>query len=154
MSYVQKVLLPGEEIVYSTKQHYVIFFQVLLWPILIACMLKVNYSNTLILGSLFLVMIFNFITVLIGYYCSEYAVTSQRIIMKVGFISRRSLEIFLDRVEGVYVEQSVAGRFLNFGTVIVIGVGSTKNFFPYTPNPLKFHGKIQEILQTVNSGAK
>jgi Bacterial membrane flanked domain. len=146
MSYTQKTLLPEEKILYYTKPHYIIFSQVLAWLALAMTASKFGYSTLLII-ILLLMSFFGFIGSLIGYYCSEYAITNKRIVMKVGFIRRKSLEIFLGRVEGVYIEQSIIGRILNFGTIIIAGVGGTKNPFFYIPDPLKFRSSVQEQMQ-------
>lgn len=147
MSYVQKTLLPGENILYSTKPHYAIFLKVLMWPLLAAVMLQFGHYNAFLGGILLLVGLYSFVTVLVGYLCSEYVVTTKRVIMKSGFIRRQSLELFLDKLEGIYVEQGIVGRMLNFGTVIIVGIGSTKNYFFYTPNPLEFRANVQVVMQ-------
>jgi len=151
MSYLRTTLLPEEQILYSTKPHYVIFFQIAGW--LVLSLLAFKFFGGFFLGTVLLLMSLSVgINALISYYCSEYAVTNKRIIMKVGFIRRKSLEIFLDRVEGVYVDQSIFGRILDFGTVIIAGVGGTKNPFLYIPHPLEFRNQIQQKLPTSTAG--
>ena len=145
MSYIKKTLLPEENILYYTKPHYIIFSQILIWIILAIFSYKFNYGPLLV-GLTLVMGLFTFIGSLITFYCSEYSITNKRIIMKVGFIRRKSLEIFLDRVEGVYIEQSVVGRILNFGTVIIAGIGGTKNPFLYIPDPLKFRSNVQQLM--------
>lgn len=151
MSYVKTTLLPEEHILYYTRPHYIVFFRVLIWLFLAFFAFKVIAS--FFLGTiLLLVSLGGCVSALISYYCSEYAITSKRILMKVGFIRRKSLEIFLDRVEGVYIEQSILGRLLNFGTVIIAGVGGTKNPFFYIPDPLKFRNNVQQQLPRGSGG--
>jgi len=41
---------------------------------------------------------------LIKYKTSEFGVTNKRVIVKVGFISRNSLEVLLNKAEGVQVD--------------------------------------------------
>jgi uncharacterized membrane protein YdbT with pleckstrin-like domain len=68
--------------------------------------------------------------------------------MKTGFIGRKSIEIFLDRIEGIDVTQSATGRVLGFGTVIVGGIGGTKNSFVYIPKPIQFRSNVQQQINT------
>jgi uncharacterized membrane protein YdbT with pleckstrin-like domain len=146
MSYIQDTLLKDEQIVYYTRPHFVVFYTVFIWLVLAVFMGK--FMGSTMLGVVMLVMgLISFVGDLISYYCSEYVITSRRILMKVGFIRRKSLEIFLDRVEGVYVEQGIMGRVFNFGTVIIAGVGGTKNPFFFIPTPLKFRSAIQSQMQ-------
>jgi uncharacterized membrane protein YdbT with pleckstrin-like domain len=145
MTYVQQTLLPEEKILYHTKPHYIVFYPLFLW--LILALFFFNSDNTLFGTLLLLLSVLSLINSIINYYYSEYAITNKRIIMKIGFIRRKSLEIFLDRIEGIYVEQSMVGRILGFGTVFVGGIGGTKNPFFYIPHPIEFRNKVQQQMQ-------
>ena len=50
-------------------------------------------------------------------------------LIKVGIVNRRSLEMLLSKVETVRVEQSVVGRILGYGTIVVTGTGGTNEPF-------------------------
>ncbi len=80
------------------------------------------------------------------YHYSEYGITDKRILMKTGFIQRQSLELFLDKVESIKVDQSLLGRLLNFGGIIVVGTGGSHDRFFDIEDPLKFRKKTQETL--------
>jgi uncharacterized membrane protein YdbT with pleckstrin-like domain len=54
---------------------------------------------------------------------TEIAVTSRRVIVKRGLIRRSTIEMNAGRIESVEVDQSIAGRLLDFGTVEVRGTG-------------------------------
>jgi uncharacterized membrane protein YdbT with pleckstrin-like domain len=58
---------------------------------------------------------------LIQRWTTEIAVTNRRIIVKRGLIWRQSMEMNLNKVESVYVAQSILGRLLNYGNVDVLG---------------------------------
>jgi uncharacterized membrane protein YdbT with pleckstrin-like domain len=55
---------------------------------------------------------------------TEIAVTNRRVMIKRGLIRRSTIEMNLGQVETVGVEQSIAGRLLDFATVIVRGTGA------------------------------
>src|SRR6185436_11524300 len=69
-------------------------------------------------GLIFLVIAF------IKYKSTELAVTNKRIVAKFGFISRRSIELNLSKIEGITVDQGVLGRIFNYGSLVVSGTGS------------------------------
>ncbi len=77
---------------------------------------------------------------------AEFAVTSKRVIIAVGAVRRRTLELMLDKVEGVGVEQSLSGRLFNFGTVTITGSGGTREAFPNIAAPLEFRRQVQAQL--------
>lgn len=149
MTYIKDSLLKDEQILYHIKPHFIVFYTVLLWIALAIFTYRV-VNNPLLIIVLLLIGLVSFISDFISYYCSEYVITNRRVLMKVGFIRRKSLEIFLDRVEGIYVEQGILGRILNFGTIIIAGVGGTKNPFFFIPDPLKFRGILQEHMSKNN----
>ncbi|EKE00565.1 MAG: putative membrane-associated protein [uncultured bacterium] len=152
MLYAEKTLLPGEKILYYTKPHYIIFYRAVLWVVFAALILISNYIGTFIGKLLLLTSIFSCINVFIDYYCSEFVITNKRVLIKLGFIRRQSLEIFLERIEGIYVDQGIVGRMLNFGTLIVGGIGGTKNPFFYIPDPIKFRSNVQQQIQAISKG--
>ena len=69
----------------------------------------------------------------------------KRQIIKVGFISRRTLEMNLNKIESVNVDQSFWGRIFGYGTIVVIGTGGTKEPFAGISNPMAFRRKFQEL---------
>lgn len=63
---------------------------------------------------------------LVNYSASEFGVTNKRILAKVGWAKRRSLDMLLTKVEGIYVEQGILGKILGYGTVVVTGTGAPR----------------------------
>ncbi len=74
---------------------------------------------------------------------TELAVTNRRVIAKFGFIGRSTVEMNLAKIESVRVEQSVMGRLFGFGSIIVVGTGSTMDPIPFIANPMAFRQAIQ-----------
>ena len=119
-TYVENNLVKDERVVYETNLHWVAF-------------ISLRALLTL------------FIAPLIDYLTSEFAITNKRIIIKVGFISRRTLELNLSKVESVTVDQSILGRILGYGTITVIGTGGTKEPFGDIREPLDFRRQFQQL---------
>lgn len=80
---------------------------------------------------------------------SEFAVTNKRVIIKVGTMQRHTLEVLLQRVEGIGVDQGVLGSMLGFGSITVSGTGGTKEGFDHIDNPLEFR---RQVLSAADSG--
>jgi len=74
---------------------------------------------------------------------TELAVTNRRVIAKFGFIARRTIEMNLTKIESVRVEQSVMGRLFGFGSLVVVGTGSSLDPIPYIAQPIAFRQAIQ-----------
>jgi len=65
--------------------------------------------------------------------------------IKVGLISRHTLEMNLNKIESVNVNQGILGRLLGYGTIIVVGTGGTKEPFDSISDPLRFRKEFQEL---------
>jgi uncharacterized membrane protein YdbT with pleckstrin-like domain len=144
VAYIDDNLLPGEEVVYQTKLHPIIFAPAVL-VVFVGFVIAVAFSQTigLIVGVIGVVM---GTVALIRYDSSEFAVTNRRIIAKFGALGRNSLDVQLNRVEGIDVEQSALGRLFDYGTIGVRGVGGSEDLFPGIAAPLDLRKQVEQML--------
>ncbi len=84
------------------------------------------------------------------YKTSEFAVTDKRVVIKVGWIRRRTLETMLSKVEGVGVDQSLTGRMLGYGSIEVTGTGGTREEFTRIADPLEFRRQVQAAISAAD----
>ena len=59
-----------------------------------------------------------------------------------GVLSRRSIEMNRDKVESVVIDQSLTGRLLDFGTVVIRGVGAGLEPVANVVAPLEFRRQV------------
>jgi uncharacterized membrane protein YdbT with pleckstrin-like domain len=148
MGYIERNLLQGEQVEYRAKLHWLLFVTPVLFFILGPIFLVVGSGDGFkVLATIF----FGFGALLfairyIKYATSEFAVTNKRVLIKMGLISRHTLELVLGKVETIGVDQSISGRILNFGTITVTGTGGTKEPFKNIANPLEFRKQVQSRL--------
>ena len=74
----------------------------------------------------------------VRYKTTELAITNRRVIAKFGFISRRTVELNIAKVESIQVDQTVMGRMFNFGTVLISGAGDPQAPIAGISDPLAF----------------
>src|SRR5437667_6097121 len=74
---------------------------------------------------------------------SEFAVTSMRLIFKVGLVARYTTELLLPKVESISVTQGLLGRMLNYGNLTVTGTGNTREVFARVHDPVSFRNEVQ-----------
>jgi uncharacterized membrane protein YdbT with pleckstrin-like domain len=143
MSYVDNNLLPGEQVTFRTHLSLLIFTV----PVLLAVLAVVFYvigPGTRLVGHIFLLG-----ALVVGaakyldYATSEFAVTNKRIIIKVGFLKRRTLEMQVQKIETVAVSQGIGARILGYGDILVTGTGGTKEAFAHVSAPLKLRHAVQ-----------
>ena len=103
----------------------------------------------LVIAIPLLIVIFEAIQKLVLYHSSEFGVTNKRVIVKTGFIRVSSSENFLQKVENIQVHQSIWGRILGYGTIIIIGTGGTQESFYLIHDPLMFRRQVQEQVELI-----
>ena len=77
---------------------------------------------------------------------AEYVVTNKKVILKSGILNRDALELVLNKCEGIRINQSLMGRMLGFGSIVVTTGGVTHKF-DFITNPIKFRNEINAQIQ-------
>jgi len=131
MSYVKHVLLPDEKIRFITNIHWIKYVPGLL---LFVLGIGIYLGSAVTVHMQWALTILGLVVALAGAlmlahawfrrWTTEIAVTDRRIIYKEGFIRRKTIEMHMDKVESVDVEQSILGRVLGYGDILVRGVGT------------------------------
>jgi uncharacterized membrane protein YdbT with pleckstrin-like domain len=162
MSYVESNLIPGEQVLYKTGLHWIVFF----WPVFFAAFFGLGGLPLLIASiasigdksgsaGLMAIMALSLLAVaglfiLLGYLtrkATEMAVTNKRIVIKTGLLSRRTFELLLSKVESIGVEEGMLGRMLGYGSVVVRGTGGTPEPFKNVAHPLEFRRQVQQRVE-------
>jgi len=152
MSYLQRILQPGETLRYVGRLHWIVYLPGLaLFAIAVglsAAIIAANQFGNLVpyfLVALDLVMLASLLTLLgaaVRRWTTEIAVTDRRVIFKRGLIRRHTIEMNMDKVETVDVDQSLAGRLLGYGDIVVRGTGSSIEPFRKIAAPLDFRNQV------------
>lgn len=128
MRYIDESLAEGETIIQRGKWPGVFWFGA--WA-------------ALILLGIILVGIFIFVRAAIIMNTTDFAVTNRRIILKRGWLNRRTHELAVESVEGVSLDQSILARLFGYGRVVVTGTGDAVIAFPPMAHPVAFRRAIE-----------
>jgi len=153
MGYVEDNLLPDEKIIIKAKVHWIIFIfptLLLLLGLLFALITRVSSptGNDTLLTSLIciwswpIIGLFLLIVAILVYLTTEFALTNRRIIAKTGILNQRSQEIVTNKIESISVNRSIVGRIFNYGNIIVVGSGGTKQIFKNIAKPMELRHRI------------
>jgi membrane protein YdbS with pleckstrin-like domain len=153
MSANNKSITPSrEKIIYQTRLHWVLFLEsvgILLIAILI------NFAGYRISGGQYhtygnyLSLPFwayggvKFLLEWIQNTSSDFVVTSNRIVIRVGVLKRSSLSMPLSKIESIEVDQTILGQMLGYGSIHITGTGTATSKFDFISNPGLFRQKIQ-----------
>ena len=151
MKYVEQVLQPGESVIYATSLHWLVYLRSVVLVILAVASLIASEAVAdpaaalvlqIVAGLLALIALVSGLSAVIRRSTTELAVTDRRVIYKTGIFQRHSMEMNRSKVETVGVNQSIPGRILGYGTVMVRGTGGSFEPIPFIGDPLTFRSHI------------
>jgi membrane protein YdbS with pleckstrin-like domain len=152
MSYVEKNLMPGEQLLLSPRYHWIRFAPGVAFVVLGIVALAVwflrrgePYEAQLIWGvaGLFVLGLFAAGWRWLVDSFDEFAITSTRVIRKSGFLSRNLRQIPLDRVQDLNIKATLGGRWLSYGDVELQTAGSDGTVvFPRIRHPEEFRNVL------------
>jgi uncharacterized membrane protein YdbT with pleckstrin-like domain len=163
MSYIESNLVPGETVIYETRLHWI----VMLWHIILGCLL-LGLPGVLLLyyaltqtgietkilhameGGGIVLLVCGVVVILMGMVrrnATEMAVTNRRVVIKTGLVSRKTIEMLLNKVESIEVSETTFGRMMGYGTIVVIGTGGTLEPFHKVAHPLEFRSQVQQLIE-------
>ena len=90
----------------------------------------------------------------VRYKTIELAITNKRVIVKLGFIRRRTIEINIGRVESIQVDQDILGRMFDFGTLIVAGAGIPQAPIVGVSEPMEFRKACMHAQERAHLGGR
>ncbi|WP_029920425.1 PH domain-containing protein [Nevskia soli] len=157
MSYVAKNLLPGETVLCTGSLHWIIYLKPLLLVafgvFLLALPAFMQVPEKLWIWGAVAIAVGGLaaIPALLSAWSTELVVTSVRIIAKHGLISRRTTEMLHRKIESLSVHQSIPGRLLNYGTLVIHGTGGGQESIPNIARPLDFRNAATAAQSTTGS---
>jgi len=148
MRYIERILQPGETVVFSGKIHWVIYIPAMILVALALAALTQAKAGSLGMSWLFASVAFwvaagvTFASAWFKRWTTEIDVTNRRIVYKCGLIKRHTVEMNMDKVESVDVDQSVFGRLLNYGDITIRGTGEGIEPLHSIGAPLDFRNHV------------
>jgi uncharacterized membrane protein YdbT with pleckstrin-like domain len=148
MSYIDRNLLEGEQIVFRTRLHWLLFLgpALLTVGVLLPLAWLAGRSSASALAAVPLGL--GALALLAAYVrrqSSDFAVTNKRVMMKVGVLRTRSIELLLGKIEAISVDQGILGRIFGYGDIVLTGSGGTREPFTGIQAPLDFRRAVQTV---------
>lgn len=143
MGYVDRLLGRNEQMVFITRQHWLVLVWTALQDSVLAILIIVA---AFIIGDVFrwlaILAVFPFVHFAIRYlnwHNDQFIITNRRVMEVRGVINKRVSDSSLEKVNDVVLVQSVLGRLLGYGTVeIITGSDIGVNLFKYMARPVRF----------------
>ena len=167
MSYLKSMLLPDEQLIRVATIHWIIFVPGMTFTLMGGAIgflshdvVRAAFGDDFVssigravagVGMAFALLGLGLlIGAMVRQSSTELAITNRRLIAKYGFISRSTFELMLSRVTGANFEQSITGRILGYGTILVHGAGGDVSPFNGLADPQGFQRTLIRALQMVH----
>jgi uncharacterized membrane protein YdbT with pleckstrin-like domain len=148
MKYIQKILQPGEKVIFSSTLSWAIYLpSIILWLVALALLvtgiaLERSAIGQLAGGIVALFAAYSGLKAWFRRWTTEIDVTDRRVVYKRGFIRRHTVEMNMDKIESVDVDQSLIGRLFDYGDVIIRGTGAGIEPLRGIDSPLAFRNAV------------
>jgi uncharacterized membrane protein YdbT with pleckstrin-like domain len=137
MAFPKRLLIEGEQLVLDLRPHWIALVMPVLGVIAILVVQYLLYQLNdswfddsgfvnMTIGILAVVAIVAFpVRRFVSWFTSIFAVTSDRVIHREGFIAKRSMEIPLEAINDVRFEQGVVDRMVGAGSLLISSASET-----------------------------
>ena len=148
MSYLAKVLQPGETVQHQSRIHWIVYVPGLLFICLAAAAYLFGDRvapepwSMGAAAAILAVAVYFLIGAWFRRWTTELAITDRRIVFKRGFIRRHTIEMNMDKIESVDVDQSIFGRIFDYGDIIVRGTGTGFEPLHGIDSPIEFRNHV------------
>jgi uncharacterized membrane protein YdbT with pleckstrin-like domain len=157
MGYIENNLISGESVTYRARLHWIVLVKpafISLLLILVAALLFYMRSRepdelamlVWIGGGLLIASVIPIGIAEMKRRAAEFGVTNKRVILKIGAVTSKTAEMFLNKIESVSVEQTLVGRIAGYGSITIRGTGGSLEPFHLISGPLEFRKQIQEQI--------
>lgn len=150
MRYVNRVLQPGETVVYAARLHGLIYLRAVVFVVVAAGFALASQWVTgngqlallIAAGLVLLLAISSGLRAWVRRATTELVITDLRVIYKSGLFGRHTIEMNRAKIESVDVDQSLPGRIFGYGTITLRGIGGSLEPMRNISNPLDFRSQI------------
>jgi uncharacterized membrane protein YdbT with pleckstrin-like domain len=150
VKYPVKLLTEDEEVLHQFRPHWKVLIPAIGWAVLFAALVGVavaalDDSTYVWIAAGVAVVLWVILSVksLLAWYFTNYVLTTERIIVRTGMVSRSGTEIPLENINNVLFSQRVTERLLGYGDVLVESAGSQgQSRLENIPDPEAFQSEI------------
>lgn len=150
MTEIKSLLTEDEKVVRDARVHWIVFGAPIVYALIgVATGVFFHY----VLGGVILLMtLYPVYTSSIHFFMTHLVLTNKKVMVRIGFLTRDWIQMSFDKIENVYLEEPIFGRYLGYSTVIVSGIGSGTIAVPYVRKGETFIRELEKRLE--NNGSE
>ena len=147
MKFLNQNLLSNEYLLFIVNFHWYVFIPgILLYFFSIGIFILDEFIWFLIGTYIMGLAIISLLIPIIVNITKELVITSKHVIFKTGLISKSTIKLNYQKIEGFSVNQNMFGHILGFGTLIFNIQGGKKTIISGICKPLEFEEEIRKLI--------
>ena len=163
MRYVESLLGKNEHILWRARQHWIVltanfFINLFIFIAIVAVAVlagRIDFlkgiSNWILLALLVPIAWFGWSV--LQWWAEEYLITTHRVVQTEGLVNKRTEDSSLEKINDITLTQSVLGRILNYGDLVIItGSDIGLNALRRLARPVDFKKTLLEQKQKLFDG--
>jgi uncharacterized membrane protein YdbT with pleckstrin-like domain len=136
------------DVIYKARLHRILFAGPLL---LLLISLTIGYALAYrpLQSIAFFFMFFSWVwgaMVWMTYHFSSLTIKKKQLILQSGFLVRQTIDISIARIESIDIRQTVLGTLFQYGSLVIIGTGGTRQEINYLSKPLTCRRYIEQVM--------
>jgi uncharacterized membrane protein YdbT with pleckstrin-like domain len=147
---VPSELLPGENLILKTHQHWIVLAKSLVIPLVLIVLVAIldfvvmtGDTRLIVTLAAIAIAVLWLIVVWIRWQATAYTLTDQRIKIETGVFGRSSKVIPIDRIQDCTTKQTLFGRMVGYGRVEVDAAGAQgAEVLEHLPHPAEFRDQV------------
>jgi uncharacterized membrane protein YdbT with pleckstrin-like domain len=154
VAFPRRLLNEGEEVILDLRPHWSFFLgRALVLILAVAALIAVAVIGAadwllVVVGVLVLVALARVVTRYAVWTTSEFVVTTDRLVLRSGVVSKRGIEIPLERVNTVFFSQRLRERLLRYGDLVVESGGERgRQVISDVPHPERVQSVIHGAME-------
>jgi uncharacterized membrane protein YdbT with pleckstrin-like domain len=154
VAFPRRLLNEGEEVILDLRPHWAFFLgRALVLLLAVAGLIAVaalgaNDIVLLIVGVVVLAALVRLVARYVVWTTSEFVVTTDRLILRSGIVSKRGIEIPLERVNTIFFNQRLRERLLRYGDLVVESGGERgRQVISDVPHPERVQSVIHGAME-------
>src|SRR5918997_4420333 len=154
VAFPRRLLNEGEEVILDLRPHWSFFLgRALVLLLAVAALVAVAVIGVadwllLVVGAVVLVALARVVTRYAVWTTSEFVVTTDRLVLRSGVVSKRGIEIPLERVNTVFFSQRLRERLLRYGDLVVESGGERgRQVIADVPHPERVQSVIHGAME-------
>ncbi len=137
-----------EDIVYVARLHWILFLgplSLLLIALSVYYVFEYKSMQPLVIFCALFAWAWG-ILVWVTYQFSSLTIKKKQLILRTGLIVRQTVDIPLTRIESIDIRQTILGSLLQYGSLVIVGTGGSRQYIHNLAKPLTCRRYIEQLM--------